>query len=175
MWGRVVCWDATDVSEEHIASIFRVEENFSKNQQESRWQAPWFLAQLIFSTLKMEATYSSETSVNTQRTTRSYNPGEGTLHNHRCENVKFYIRNRPSGPIKCWKFLHNLSKYQISCSVATCLWCLQTKCRCYRYTDAFISQLATCFVPDRAIIRCFLRNTQLVTEYIRTSMRVLKL
>jgi hypothetical protein len=26
----VVCWDATDVSEEHVASIFRVEENSSK-------------------------------------------------------------------------------------------------------------------------------------------------
>jgi hypothetical protein len=26
MWPRVVCWVATDVSEEHIASIFRVEE-----------------------------------------------------------------------------------------------------------------------------------------------------
>jgi hypothetical protein len=31
MWRRVVCWDATDVSEEHIASIFRVEETFSKS------------------------------------------------------------------------------------------------------------------------------------------------
>jgi hypothetical protein len=30
----------------------------------------WFLAQLIFSTLKMEAICSSETSVDTQRTTR---------------------------------------------------------------------------------------------------------
>jgi hypothetical protein len=29
MWLHVVCWDATDVSEEHIASIFRDEENFS--------------------------------------------------------------------------------------------------------------------------------------------------
>jgi hypothetical protein len=32
----------------------------------------WFLAQLIFSTLKMEAICSSETSVDTQRTTRRY-------------------------------------------------------------------------------------------------------
>jgi hypothetical protein len=28
MWRLVVCWDVTDVSEEHIASIFRVEEFF---------------------------------------------------------------------------------------------------------------------------------------------------
>jgi hypothetical protein len=31
--------DAADVLEEHIASSFRVEENFSKDQQVSRWQA----------------------------------------------------------------------------------------------------------------------------------------
>jgi hypothetical protein len=36
MWRCVVCWDATDISEEHIAFIFTVEENFSKNQQISR-------------------------------------------------------------------------------------------------------------------------------------------
>jgi hypothetical protein len=50
----------------------------------------WFLAQLIFSTLKMEATFSSITSVDTQRTTRRYIPEDGTLHNHRCENIKSY-------------------------------------------------------------------------------------
>jgi hypothetical protein len=38
-----------------------------------------FLAQLIFSTLKMEAIYSSETSVDTQRTTWRYIPEDGTL------------------------------------------------------------------------------------------------
>jgi hypothetical protein len=49
-----------------------------------------FLAQLIFSTLKMEAICSSEKSVDTQRTTRQYIPEDGTLHNHRCENLKPY-------------------------------------------------------------------------------------
>jgi hypothetical protein len=39
------------------------------------------------STLKMEVTYSSETSVDFQRTTRRYIPEERTLHNHRCENL----------------------------------------------------------------------------------------
>jgi hypothetical protein len=33
MWRRVVCWVATDVSEEHIASIFRVEEIISASKQ----------------------------------------------------------------------------------------------------------------------------------------------
>jgi hypothetical protein len=36
----------------------------------------------------MEAIFSSETSVDTQRTTQRYIPEDGTLHNHRCENLK---------------------------------------------------------------------------------------
>jgi hypothetical protein len=43
------------------------------------------------STLKMEAICSSETSVDFQRTTQRYIPEDGTLHNHRCENLKSYI------------------------------------------------------------------------------------
>jgi hypothetical protein len=39
----------------------------------------------------MEATSSSETSVDFQRTTRRYIPEDGALHNHPCENLKFYI------------------------------------------------------------------------------------
>jgi hypothetical protein len=42
------------------------------------------------STLKMEATCSSETSVDFHRTTRSYIPEVRTFHNHRCENLKSY-------------------------------------------------------------------------------------
>jgi hypothetical protein len=53
--------------------------------------AYWFLAELISSTLKMEAIYSSETSVETQRTTRRHIPEDDTLHNYRCENLKSYI------------------------------------------------------------------------------------
>jgi hypothetical protein len=40
-WRRVIRWVSTDVSEEHIASIFRVEEIGSANQQASRWLAWW--------------------------------------------------------------------------------------------------------------------------------------
>jgi hypothetical protein len=58
----------------------------ARNQRER-----WFLAQIIFSTLKMEATCFSETSADTQRTTRRYIPEDGTLHNHRCENLTSYI------------------------------------------------------------------------------------
>jgi hypothetical protein len=38
----------------------------------------------------MEAVYSSETSIDSQRTTRRYNPEYDTLHNHHCENLKSY-------------------------------------------------------------------------------------
>jgi hypothetical protein len=70
---------STDISEEHIASIFRVEE-ISKKPGACQTLSRWFLAHLIFSTLKMGATYSSEMSVDTQRTTRRYIPEDGTLH-----------------------------------------------------------------------------------------------
>jgi hypothetical protein len=43
------------------------------------------------STLKMEATCSSETSVYFQRTTGRYIPEDGTFHDHRCENLISYI------------------------------------------------------------------------------------
>jgi hypothetical protein len=43
--------------------------------------ASWFLAELISSTLKIEAKCSSETSVDTQRTTRRYITEVDTLNN----------------------------------------------------------------------------------------------
>jgi hypothetical protein len=54
IWCRVVCWVATDVSEEHNASIFRVEKIISARM-----------------------------SVAT-RITRLHIPEDDTLHNHRC-------------------------------------------------------------------------------------------
>jgi hypothetical protein len=39
--------------------------------------------------MKMEAGRSSETSVNFYRTTRRYIPEDGTLHKHRCDNLKY--------------------------------------------------------------------------------------
>jgi hypothetical protein len=46
---------------------------------------------IIISTLKMEAIFSSETSVDFHRTTRRYIPEDRTLYNHGCENLKSYI------------------------------------------------------------------------------------
>jgi hypothetical protein len=44
------------------------------------------------SILKMDFTGSSDTSVELQGTKRCYIPEDRTLHNHRCENLKSYIR-----------------------------------------------------------------------------------
>jgi hypothetical protein len=52
--------------------------------------ARWF-AKPISSALKMEAICSSETSVETQRTTRRHIPEDDTLHNHPCEKLKSYM------------------------------------------------------------------------------------
>jgi hypothetical protein len=76
----------------------------------------WFLAQLNLSILKMEAICSSETSVDTQRTTRRYIPGDGTLHNPRCENVKSYC-NETSGSIKYGKFIQKMIYCQLLVNV----------------------------------------------------------
>jgi hypothetical protein len=51
------------------------------------------LAEIISSTLNMEAIYFSETSVATQQTTRRHIPEDDTLRHHRCENLKSYTKN----------------------------------------------------------------------------------
>jgi hypothetical protein len=48
-------------------------------------------AELISSTLKMEAICSSETAVETQRTTRRHIPEDNAFNIHRCENLKSYL------------------------------------------------------------------------------------
>jgi hypothetical protein len=54
----------------------------------SKLLAWWCLVEFISSTLKMEAICSSETSADTQRTTRHHIPEDNTLHNHLCENLQ---------------------------------------------------------------------------------------
>jgi hypothetical protein len=82
MWRRVdLVW--TDFLEEHIASIFRVE----KFGMQPPAHVGFSLAD--FSTLKMEAIRSTETSVHI-RSTRRHIPEYGILRSHRCENLKSY-------------------------------------------------------------------------------------
>jgi hypothetical protein len=82
MWGRVDVW--TDVSEEHMAFIFKVEKCASEEQTWagdcSSLQQPAYSGSSLadFSTLNIEAIYSSETSVHT-RSTRHHIPEDGIL------------------------------------------------------------------------------------------------
>jgi hypothetical protein len=78
IWRRVVYWVTSDVSEEHIVSIFRVEEIISARTS----KPPTYLqvlAEIISSTQKMEAICSSESSVATQQTTLRHIPEDDTL------------------------------------------------------------------------------------------------
>jgi hypothetical protein len=84
MWGRVDLV-RTDVSEERVDSIFKVEKTTS---EEKLWQLASKLSpSWTFSTLK--ATRSSETSILT-RPTRHHVPVDGILHIRRCERFEIY-------------------------------------------------------------------------------------
>jgi hypothetical protein len=85
MWSRVdLVW--TDVTEECIASVFRVENPRARNQREQLAGSPLS----DFSTLKTEAIRSSETSDHTI-SKRRHIPEDDILHSHRRENLKSYI------------------------------------------------------------------------------------
>jgi hypothetical protein len=86
MW-RLVDLVWTDVSEERIASIFRVEKSASELQPPAH--AGSSLAD--FSTPKMEAIRSSETSFHT-RSTQHRISEDDILHSHRCENLRSYTK-----------------------------------------------------------------------------------
>jgi hypothetical protein len=89
IWRRLdLVW--TDISEEHIASIFRVEKYPRARNQREQVAAGWFLAHGYFSTLKMVETRSSETSVH-KRSTRRHIPKDGIIHSHCSEILKSYI------------------------------------------------------------------------------------
>jgi hypothetical protein len=80
-----IFWDITPLSvNQRFGGIYRlffkVEKITSaRNLQVCQLLSRWFLAELIFSTLKMEAICPSETSVDTQRATRHYIPEDGAF------------------------------------------------------------------------------------------------
>jgi hypothetical protein len=89
----IIFWDITPCSPLKVNRRFRGMYRLhlqgqgisqARNQHKSRWQAAYS------STLKMEAIYSSEMSVDFQQNTRRYIPEHNTLHNHHCENLKSY-------------------------------------------------------------------------------------
>jgi hypothetical protein len=91
MW-RCVDLASTDVSEERIASIFRIEKSASGEPACSLHLTPDHASspRADFSTLKMETVLSSETSVDARSTQRDI-PEDDILHSHRCKSLKSYI------------------------------------------------------------------------------------
>jgi hypothetical protein len=87
----VTVWDITPCSPLNVnrrfGGTYRLHLQDRKNKLSKSFVHAGFLLGL-FSTLKMEAICSSETSVDVQRTTRRYIPEDSTLHDHRCENLK---------------------------------------------------------------------------------------
>jgi hypothetical protein len=59
------------------------------------------------STLKMEAIWPSETSVDFQWTTRCYTPECSTFHSHCCDNLKSYTMICMFVFLSLWIFVHN--------------------------------------------------------------------
>jgi hypothetical protein len=52
----------------------------------------WVVAPCVLIALMMEAARTSETLVNFYQTARCYNPEDSTLHTHRRENLKSYLK-----------------------------------------------------------------------------------
>jgi hypothetical protein len=78
----VVRRNSTDVLEENVAPPLL----FQGDLLGTCFMQIFWLA--CFSTLKMEATFLSETSVDFQRSTRGYIPEDRTLNKYRSENLK---------------------------------------------------------------------------------------
>jgi hypothetical protein len=110
------------------------------------------------SALKMEAMFLSETSVDFQRTTRSYITEYSTLHNHRCENLKSYVKRS----VQMCKILR---RFPSSCSA-------ESDIVRVRYNDRnllhFIAMRQSCSLPP-AVNECVQLETQ------RTALRYYKI
>jgi hypothetical protein len=73
-------WKSTDVSEEHVASIFKIKE-----------LVKWETSVIALGTkIQVEVTCSSETSIDSEQGTRSDIPEDRTLYNHRYQNLESY-------------------------------------------------------------------------------------
>jgi hypothetical protein len=69
----------------YVSSVFSFEPRLCRTFCRQTYGSP------THPTLKMEATYSSETPVDFQLITRRYIPEISTLHNHRCDSLKSFL------------------------------------------------------------------------------------
>jgi hypothetical protein len=97
--GQVVGWNSANVYEEYVAYRSRVEVKPESS----------LLQQSRRAVLMMEATCSSEVSVDFQRTAPRGIPEHIALHNHRCQNLKsysqwFYYTWANSGAFHCYSY-----------------------------------------------------------------------
>jgi hypothetical protein len=86
IWCRVVHWVATDVSEERIASIFRVEELVQQTSEQAGAELilrPWIWRRYI----------PPKRRVQLNGLHGVISPEDSTLRNHRCENLKSYKKD----------------------------------------------------------------------------------
>jgi hypothetical protein len=92
--------NSTDISEEEVAPIIRMEDYASKELAWSTQQEPICSSYCmlhttfsfkLFSVLKMEAIYLIGTLVEFQHTTECYIPADRCIHNNRWGNPKSYI------------------------------------------------------------------------------------
>jgi hypothetical protein len=103
MWNNYICrGQSTQIN---VSQTFQDTCSFIKNRRETFWSSTTLVGPLKIatclilvscstysSTLKMESTYSSETSVHFQRTTQIHISEDRTLRNrHSCKNFKSYF------------------------------------------------------------------------------------
>jgi hypothetical protein len=121
--------------------------------------------------LKMRTTCSSETLVDSQRTTRPYIPEDTTLHNHCCENLR-------SCMIKAW-FLELNGKSWLR------IWSLPFQCTAYysgiRWGSSKIEQKLEVsrwlnresyrYLKNTSQMRCYSNDTRTLTHWWRLCIR----
>jgi hypothetical protein len=97
MWRHADLVNWTDVSEERVASIFRVEKSAS---EEPDWVCYHLLRLVsrsrIFLPWKWWRHITPKRRLNSQDLQGVHIAEDGILHNHRCENLKSYILQKIS-------------------------------------------------------------------------------
>jgi hypothetical protein len=87
IWNRVVRWNSADVSEEQVACLLRA--------------SRWFLAWLILRPRRWRRKVSLKDLLTFNGLQKHYIPGDETLHNHSCKNLKSHTHPLIWNSIPC--------------------------------------------------------------------------